>query len=104
MIEVDQVRFMRMDQGRPVPRGPSQVWDMVTPEGRAFARAEVFEGPNQWGVRLFDQAAELEDTDLVDLCKRLLVWEAGCRTDTVEVVLVRNAQRHMLVKVGGDYV
>lgn len=81
-----------------------QVWDMVGPEGTVFARAEVFPGQEQWGVRLQDRAPALEDADLVRLVARLLVWEVRCPADTVDLVLGRTHEHHTLVKVGADYV
>ena len=79
-------------------------WDFVAPDGAVFARAELFTGEEQWGVRLADRAPGLADADLLRLVARLLVWSVNCPTDTVEVVLSRTHDRHVLVKVAGDYV
>ena len=81
-----------------------QHWDLADPEGRVFARAEVFEGREQWGVRLHDRAPELADAELLRLVAHLLVWHARCPTDTVDVVLGRSHEHHLLVKVGADFV
>ena len=109
-IELEQAEFIRVElapslvhQSVPHQPAPNQIWDVVF-AGRAFARIEVFEGPNQWGVRVLDQAPALSGGDLVSLVKRMLVWNAGCRTDTVDVVLARDHERHTLVNVGGQYV
>lgn len=79
-------------------------WDFVAPDGGVFARAEIFVGDDQWGVRLADRAPRLADSDLLRLVARLLVWTVNCPADTVEVVLSRTHDRHVLVKVAGDYV
>jgi hypothetical protein len=103
--DLDQVVFRRVE---PVPAGAPagvQVWDLVAPDGSGvFARAEVFPGQTQWGVRLGDRAPALTDEDLVKLVARLLVWEVGCRADTVDIVLSRTHEHHTLVRVGADYV
>lgn len=82
----------------------SQHWDFKDQDGQVFARAEVFEGREQWGVRLHDRAPSLEDQDLLRLVAKLLVWHAHCPTDTVDVVLGRSHEHHTLVKVGADFV
>jgi hypothetical protein len=79
-------------------------YDLVAPDGTVFARAELFTGQEQWGVRLADRAPALADADLLRLVARLLVWTINCPADTVEVVLSRTHDRHLLVKVAGDYV
>ena len=79
-------------------------YDFVAPDGAVIARAELFTGDEQWGVRLADRAPALEDSELLRLVARLLVWTVSCPTDTVEVVLSRTHARHVLVKVAGDYV
>jgi hypothetical protein len=79
-------------------------WDFLAEDGAAFARAEVFPGTDQWGVRVQDRAPDLEERDLLLLVGRLLVWEVGCTADTVEVVLGRTHERQVLVKVQGEYV
>ena len=100
MSELDAVTFRRVDDGR----SAVQVWDVVAPNGAVFARAEVFPGEQQWGVRLSDRAPAIEDGDLLRMIARLLVWHVGCPADTVDVVLGRTHAHHTLVKVGGDYV
>lgn len=81
-----------------------QHWDIVDESGKTIGRAEVFEGKEQWGVRLFDKAPHLHDSDLMRVVAHLLVWHANCRTETVDVVLARTHEHHTLVRVGGDYV
>ena len=102
--DLERVDFTRVE----APRGAGpgvQVWDLVAPDGSGvFARAEVFPGEEQWGVRLQDRAPALSDADLVKLVARLLVWHVGCDSDTVDVVLGRTHDHHTLVKVGADYV
>ena len=101
--ELPQVRFVTT----PADAGPSEAgsrYDMVAPDGNVFARAELFPGDQQWGVRLADRAPELEPAALLRLIARLLVWEVGCCADTVDVVLSRTHDYYSLVRVGGDYV
>ena len=81
-----------------------QHWDFKDEAGRVFARAEIFEGREQWGVRLLDRAPHLHDSDLIRIVAHLLVWHAQCRTETVDVVLARTHEHHTLVRVSGDYV
>lgn len=81
-----------------------QRWEFLAPEGHVFAQAEVFEGEDQWGVRLADTAPAISDSDLLRLVARMLVWDIGCKADTVDVVLGRTHEHHALVRVGGDYV
>lgn len=103
MAELDRVEFREIAP----PRGSAQgmrVFDVAWPGGPVFARAEVFPGEVQWGVRLHDRAPELEDSDLLRLVARLLVWQVGCRADTIDVVLGRTHEHHALVRVGADYV
>lgn len=83
---------------------PDQAWEIAGDEAGVIAHAEVFEGKDQWGVRLFDEAPHLDESDLLKLVGHLLVWHAGARVETVEVVLVRSKSTHVLVRVGGDYV
>ena len=64
----------------------------------------MFEGPEQWGVRVHDRAPQLEDSEILRLVARLIVWHAKCPTDTVDVVLGRTHEHHTLVKVGADFV
>lgn len=102
--ELEKVTFRRLVPPPPGTAANVQVWDMIAPDGAVFARAEVFPGQDQWGVRIQDRAPALEDADLVRLAARLLVWEVGCPADTVDVVLGRTHEHHALVKVGADYV
>lgn len=81
-----------------------QHWDVIDESGATVARAEVYEGKEQWGVRLFDRAPHMHDSDLVRIIAHLLVWHAQCRTETVDVVLARTHEHHTLVRVSGDYV
>lgn len=87
-----------------VSRNAAQHWDIVEESGKVVAHAEVFEGREQWGVRLFDQAPALEVDELVRLVAHLLVWHAQCRTETVDLVLGRTHEHQTLVRVSGDYV
>jgi hypothetical protein len=81
-----------------------QHWDLRDDRGEVFARVEVFEGAEQWGVRVHDRAPALADADLLRYVATLLVWHARCPTDTVDVVLGRTHEHHVLVRVGGDFV
>jgi hypothetical protein len=83
---------------------PEARYDFISPDGFVFARAELFPAPEQWGVRLADGAPELADSSLLRLVSRLLVWEAGCRAETIDVVLSRTHKHYALVRVGADYV
>ena len=94
-IDLDLVTFTAVAE---------RFWDFVAPDGSVFARAEIFVGEDQWGVRLADRRAEIPDAELLRLVARLLVWSLNCPADTVEVVLSRTHDRHVLVKVAGDYV
>ncbi|GAB4114801.1 MAG: hypothetical protein OHK0013_49460 [Sandaracinaceae bacterium] len=86
-------------------RSASQFWDILTPEGLAIAQAEIFQSPEQWGVRLFDRAPRLEVSDLVRIVAKLLVWHARCPTETVELVVARpGVEAQTMVRVQGDYV
>lgn len=95
MASIDRVEFRSIS-----PR----LWELVAPDGTVFARAELFPGEQQWGVRLQDRAPAIEDGDLLRLVARLLVWHVECPADTVDVVLGRTHEHHILVKVGADYV
>lgn len=86
------------------PATGAQIWDFVAGDGTVFARAEVFSGNEQWGVRLQDRAPDLETRELVSLVGRLLVWEIGCKAETVDVVLGRTHEHQTLVRVAGEYV
>lgn len=111
-ITLDQLRFTRV-QARPPgffaifeagssPK-PSQAWD-IAHGGTVIAHVELFEGHDQWGAKVFDKVPDVEEADLLKVTSHLLVWHAGCRADTVDVVLARTRQSHVLVRVGGDYV
>ncbi len=102
--ELDRVRFERVEPPPPGIRPGVTVWDLSAPDGTVFARAEVFPGEQQWGVRLQDRAPAIDDEDLVRLVAKLLVWHVGCAADTVDVVLGRTHRHHTLVRVGADYV
>ena len=109
VLELDRLRYARVAPSAPSPRDPiaaraTQVWDVIDPKNKAIARAEIYEGEDQWGVRLHDRAPEYEDSDLVRIVAHLLVWHAHCRTETVDVVLGRTHEHHTLVRVSGDYV
>lgn len=101
---IERVAFRRVGQQE---KAPQQVWDLVAPPdhgGHAFARAEIWEGESQWGVRLHDRAPEMSAAQLLRVASRLLVWGIGCPADTVEVVLARDHSRHLLIRTGADYV
>jgi len=101
--DIERVRFVLT----PADAGPTEAdmrYDMVAPAGHVFARAELFPAAEQWGVRLADKAPELDDSALLRLVARMLVWEAGCRAETVDVVLSRTHKHYTMVRVGGDYV
>jgi hypothetical protein len=99
--ELEQVTFRRSAGGA---AAGAQLWELVAPTGEVFAWAEVFEAPEQWGVRLRDRAPSIVDHDLVRLVGKLLTWEVHCPADTVDVVLGRSHDHHTLVRVGGEYV
>ena len=105
-LDLERVEFRRVvpPELDAVAARAQQHWDLQDPSGYVFARAEVFEGAEQWGVRLHDRAPQLADDDLLRLVARLLVWHAHCPTDTVDVVLGRTHEHHTLVKVGPDFV
>ncbi len=102
MMETD-VRFARREDLDASHEKGAEVWDFQHGE-RIFARAEVFRGEEQWGVRLSDKAPELEDADLVRIVSRFLVFGVSCRADTVDCVLGRTHEHHSLVRVGATYV
>ncbi|MGF1468248.1 MAG: hypothetical protein ACFCGT_19170 [Sandaracinaceae bacterium] len=87
-----------------VAQKAQQHWDLKDADGVVFARVEVYEGAEQWGVRVHDRAPSLPDDELLRLIARLLIWHAECRTETVDVVLGRSHEHHTLVRVGSDYV
>ena len=95
MIDADTTRFVKVSD---------RFWDFVSEDGTVFARAELFPGKDQWGVRLLDRAPDLDDRELTKLVGKLLVWEVGCTADTVEVVLGRSHDRVTMVRVQGEYV
>lgn len=105
-FEPESVKMYRVvpPQVDPVARRANQHWDFKDQNGYVFMRAEVYEGEEQWGVRVHDRAPSVEDDELLRLIARLLVWHAKCPTDTVDVVLGRTHEHHTLVKVGPDFV
>ena len=105
-FEIDNVKMFRVVPPRvdAVARRANQHWDFKDPKGVVFMRAEVYEGEEQWGVRVHDRAPGVEDRDLLRLIAKLLVWHAKCPTDTVDVVLGRTHEHHTMVKVGADFV
>lgn len=105
-FESESVKIYRVvpPQVDSVAQRANQHWDFKDGEGVVFMRAEVYEGEEQWGVRVHDRAPNVEDQDLIRLIARLLVWHAKCPTDTVDVVLGRTHEHHTLVKVGPDFV
>jgi hypothetical protein len=94
-IDVDRAEFRAAGRN---------VWDIGMKGDPPFARAEVFPGEVQWGVRLQDRAPDLDERDLLRLVAKLLVWHVQCRAETIDVVLGRSHDHHTLVRVGGDYV
>ncbi|HEY8431723.1 MAG TPA: hypothetical protein VIL20_25260 [Sandaracinaceae bacterium] len=105
-MELSTVRMYRVVPPRvdAVAARASQHWDFKDEHGFVFARAEIFEGREQWGVRVHDRAPSLSDHDLLRLVAKLLVWHVNCPAETVDVVLGRTHEHHTLVKVGADYV
>jgi hypothetical protein len=107
-LAVDRMKFVRVAphvaKVDAISAKAQQYWDVVDETGKPIARAEIFEGPEQWGVRLFDRAPQFHDSDLIRIVAHLLVWHAQCRTETVDVVLGRSHEHHTLVRVSGDYV
>lgn len=107
-LGLDRMKYVRVpaERARVDATSPKahQHWDVIDEHGKAIARAEVFEGNEQWGVRLFDRAPHMHDSDLIRVVAHLLVWHASCRTETVDVVLARTHDHHTLVRVSGDYV
>ncbi len=77
----------------PGTKKPDQAWDIEGEQAGVIAHAEIF-----------DKAPNLDESDLLKLVGHLLVWHAGARVETIEVVLVRSKSTHVLVRVGGDYV
>jgi hypothetical protein len=94
-IDVERAEFREVSKG---------VWDVSAPGRGVFARAEIFAGQEQWGVRIQDRAPELDVRDLLRVVARLLVWHVSCSAETVDVVLGRTHDHHTLVRVQGDYV
>ncbi len=107
MSESAEYAFRRLPAAAPTRSGrgdeANEVWDILLGPD-VVARAEVFHGEAQWGVRLADKLPQVDDSDLLRVVARLLVWECGCRADTVDVVLVRNGQHYPLIRTGPDYV
>ena len=105
-VDVDSVKIYRVVPPKvdPVAQRANQHWDFKDGRGTVFMRAEIYEGAEQWGVRVHDRAPEVDDADLLRLIAQLLVWHAHCPTDTVDVVLGRTHEHHTLVKVGADFV
>jgi hypothetical protein len=107
-LALDRMRYQQVarEQARvdDVSTRAQQHWDVIDESGVAIARAEIFEGREQWGVRLLDRAPRMHDSDLIRIVAHLLVWHASCRTETVDVVLARTHEHHVLVRVSGDYV
>lgn len=107
-IEIDRLEYRRV--AAPTKRDAisakaTQFWDVVDPTTQqAIALAEIFEKPDQWGVRLFDRAPSLDEVDLARVVAKLLVWHAACPVETVELWLARNNARQVMVRVSGDYV
>ncbi|MDH5493361.1 MAG: hypothetical protein OEY14_15510 [Myxococcales bacterium] len=99
--ELEKVRF-RLLKERSGPK--VQAWELLDPIGEVFAWAEIFPAEAEWWVRLYDQAAMLSEAHLLQVIKRLLVWEISCPADTVQVELKRNGARHTLVRVGAEYI
>lgn len=95
MIEPETVKFRKV---------ADRFWDFVAEDGTVFARAEIFPGTDQWGVRLEDRAPELDDRDLLSLVGKLMIWDVGCTAETLEVVLGRSHDRITMVRVQGEYV
>ena len=104
--DLDSVKIYRVVPPKvdSVAREANQHWDFKNPGGQVFMRAEIYEGAEQWGVRVHDRAPDVEDSDLVRLVAKLLIWHAHCPTDTVDVVLGRTHEHHTLVKVGAEFV
>jgi len=106
-LELDRLTFRQVAPLRRdgISAKAAQFWDVVTPEGLAVAQAEVFPGPDQWGIRLFDRMPDVDVSDLVRVVARLLVWHAHCPTETVELVVMRpGVEKQTMVRVAGDYV
>src|SRR5688500_9540282 len=106
-LALDRMRYERVASGSgridEVSGKANQHWDVFDETGKSIARAEIFEGSEQWGVRLFDRAPLLDISDLLRMVAHLLVWHARCPTETVDVVLGRTHDHHTLVRVTGDY-
>ena len=83
--------------------GANQSWDILH-SGQLVARADVYCGESQWGVSLLDKLPALDVSELLQLVAHLLLWESGCRADTVDVVLARTGQHYPLIRAGSEYV
>jgi hypothetical protein len=107
-IEVDRLEFRRVNASMAKDAQSAkakQFWDVVDPASNTtIAHAEIYEKPDQWGVRLFDRAPTLDEVDLARIVARLLVWHANATVETVELWLVRTGAKQTMVRVSGDYV
>ena len=83
--------------------GANQTWDVLLGE-QLVARADVYFGESQWGVSFADKLPDLDTSELLRIVAHLLVWECGCRADTVDVVLARTGNHYPLIRTGPDYV
>ncbi len=83
--------------------GANQTWDVLA-DTTVVARADIYFGESQWGVRLMDKLPQHDASDLLRLVARLLVWECGCRADTIDVVLARTGEHYPLIRAGADYI
>ncbi len=107
-IEIDRLEYRQVTA--PMARDAvsakaKQFWDVIDPISKqVVAHAEIFEKTDQWGVRLFDRAPSLDETDLTRVVAKLLVWHAHCHAETVELWLARTNTRSVMVRVSGDYV
>lgn len=119
-IEIDRLEYRRV--AAPIAKDKQsakakQFWDVVDPTtNTSIAHAEIYTlspsgaappdpGPSdEWGVRLFDRAPSLDESDLTRVVAKLLVWHANCTAETVELWLVRTNARSVMVRVLGDYV
>ena len=106
VTDIERVKIYRVVPPKVdrVARQADQHWDFKAPDGTVFMRAEIYVGDEQWGVRVHDRAPTLDDSAILRVVARLLVWHAHCPTDTVDVVLGRTHDHHTLVKVGADFV
>ena len=101
MEGIDDYTFREVPSAR--DSGANQTWDVLA-VGNVVARADVYFGESQWGVRLMDKLPQHDASDLLRLVARLLVWECGCRADTIDVVLARTGDHYPLIRTGADYI